>query len=907
MTLPESLFRDLPDPASARRFIESLHELHPAHSRKLLKDRALLSDVVTLVSYSPLFATTLLQHPEYIAWLGRKRGDSGVRNKDEMLESLARFSLTNSQIEPGTVLSRFRRRELLRIYLRDIRRLGTIAEITEEISNLADAVLEHSLRLARQELDNRFGGPLETDRKGRGRPSLFSIVSLGKLGSMELNYSSDIDLLFIYSDEGMTSGGARGRVTNREYFNKLAETVVRLVGGQAGEGAAYRVDLRLRPHGRVGPLATSLAETVRYYAAEAAQWERQVLIRSRSSAGDASVFRDFINGVAPYVFPLEGSVDEALASVRESKQKIDRGIAERKGFNVKLGTGGIREIEFIAQALQLAYGGRDRWLRAPHTLISLTRLADRGHLTEHELTRLFDVYDFLRKLEHVLQMENGLQTHTIPAGAERRELLARRMGFASFDDLSKELTLRTGSVHRIFSRVFGAADGDVSNAEKSPAGATDSFTDRSDEFHAQAPSAIRPSWEALIPNAAMSLAEGSPRFVQMLRSDPDLAKRIPKPGGQAIERDLRESMLLAVKNASGLADGLAPLRKTWSKLHSEIFLADLLQLIDVRTSKRLQTQLAEASIAAGIELTSKELQRRYRSSFDELPIAVLGLGKLGGGGVDHDSDLDLVMIYDDAEEVRMTDGRLAVTAAEFYSRAVEIFVNALSSITRDGSLYRIDLRLRPHGKDGPAAASRRAFVEYMECEAAIWELLAFVKLRAVGGKTGIAPAIEAEVRRMIHQRAAAIDERELSAETRRVRLGLEEQRVGRRHSRDIDIKYGPGGMLDVFFATRFLQLRDRVPDDPDDRSTGHMLAKLNSAGSLADGDLRAFSAGYEFLSSLDHAIRLAVGRTTRLPHSNKPVMEFIAARMGAASPSSLLERLAIHRLEIRSSFDSVVR
>jgi [glutamine synthetase] adenylyltransferase / [glutamine synthetase]-adenylyl-L-tyrosine phosphorylase len=300
MTTADALIQDLPDPGAARRFLESLAEKHPRHAVRLEKDRSLLSDALTLASFSPLLAATMLEHPEYLGWLGRKRGEKVVRDKDELLESLARFSLTNSTLEPHVVLARFRRRELLRIFLQDIRRLAAIAEITEEISNLADAILEHALRLARQELDNRYGSPLETDEKGREKPAEICIVSLGKLGSRELNYSSDIDLLFLYSAEGVTSGvGSRDPLTNREYFIKLAESVIAMIGRQTGEGAAYRVDLRLRPHGRVGPLALSAADTARYYKTEAAAWERQVLIRCRASAGDDGHLSQFLQRCPP--------------------------------------------------------------------------------------------------------------------------------------------------------------------------------------------------------------------------------------------------------------------------------------------------------------------------------------------------------------------------------------------------------------------------------------------------------------------------------------------------------------------------------------------------------------------------------------------------------------------------------
>ena len=218
MERKEFLIKDLPDPEAARRFLGQLAENHPSQHTKLLKKEGLLSDVLTLVAFSPLLATTLLQNPDYLWWLERERKEVSTRTKDGLLESLSRFALTNSQLDPQVLFARFRRRELLRIYLRDIRRLATIAEITEEISNLADSILESALKYARREMDNRFGPPQETDDKGRALPARFCIVALGKLGSKELNYSSDIDLVFLYSDEGNTSGiGRRGQVTNREY------------------------------------------------------------------------------------------------------------------------------------------------------------------------------------------------------------------------------------------------------------------------------------------------------------------------------------------------------------------------------------------------------------------------------------------------------------------------------------------------------------------------------------------------------------------------------------------------------------------------------------------------------------------------------------------------------------------
>ncbi len=212
--------------------------------------------------------------------------------------------------------------------------------------------------------------------------------------------------------------------------------------------------MRLRPNGRVGALAISLDDAVSYYKQTARDWEKQVLIRSRSCAGDAEIFQKFFSKVETVVFSKDQSVENALENVRLSKENINLNKPAKNGFDVKLGTGGIREIEFIAQALQLAHGGRDEWLRVPHTLISLVRLADRNHLSETELTELADAYRFLRRVEHRLQMENGLQTHLVPDNSEKRLLIAKRMNFLSVADFDKELKFHTTNVKQVFERVF---------------------------------------------------------------------------------------------------------------------------------------------------------------------------------------------------------------------------------------------------------------------------------------------------------------------------------------------------------------------------------------------------------------------------------------------------------------------
>src|SRR4029077_2064276 len=241
--LVERLLRQLPEAGAARRLFDRLVGEHESVRQLFEREPGLLSDVLAIAAWSPLLATTLEQNPEYVTWLQRERASPRVRNREELAESLGRFALTSSQLAAHVVLARFRRRELLRVYLHDIRRTRTVVETTEELSNLADTILEYALNLSRQKLDNRYGSPKSTDERGRISSAEFCIVALGKLGSRELNYASDIDLLFLYSDEGLTgTGGARGQLTNREYFGKLAESVLREVGEPTGEGAAYRID-----------------------------------------------------------------------------------------------------------------------------------------------------------------------------------------------------------------------------------------------------------------------------------------------------------------------------------------------------------------------------------------------------------------------------------------------------------------------------------------------------------------------------------------------------------------------------------------------------------------------------------------------------------------------------------------
>jgi glutamate-ammonia-ligase adenylyltransferase len=966
----ESLLRDLPEAEGGRLFLERLTVEHPRATRMLMRDAGLLADTLALAAWSPLLATTLSQHPEYLTWLARERGHTRLKTREEFGEALARFSLTNSQLDSQVVLARFRRRELLRIYLHDIRRISTLIETTEQLSNLADAVLEYALSLARQELDNRFGTPQCTDERGRTRTASFCIVALGKLGSHELNYASDIDLLFLYSDDGVTTAtGTRGETTNRQYFIKLAEMAARIVGQPTGEGAAYRVDLRLRPFGRDGVLAPSLNEAVRYYCESAQDWELQALIRSRSAAGSATLYAQFLERVRHRIYRPEETVAHALSQVQLAKQKIDRQHArDSGGFNVKLGRGGIREIEFIAQALQLAYGGRDQWLRAAHTLISLGRLADRHFITERERTRLSDAYMFLRTLEHRLQMEHGLQTHSVPDDAAARMLVARRMNFAGEDALTEfdlALLAQSANVRAAYDRIFGSGDADDKESQQASVDEKQAMPDESSAIRessvagervntqavaaifaahsvvngAEESSAVEALEQKLLAAAhsslnsrralqlttriASSLDKSTVRekltsenlcalvrlcgasefFGEMLASNPALIKALSGNEAGVIERDYRATLCRAVEGEESYRAELAALRRVWAGLLLEIGAADAAGEISMREANRRQTELAAASLDAGCLVARRELERRYLKLDAEPHVAVLGLGRLGGGGMDYGSDLDVVLVYDDARPSPIP----RLDQAEAYARFGEVFVAALSSLTRDGFLYRVDLRLRPDGRNGPTCSGARSFSRYLQERAAPWEWLAYVKLRAAAGDLSLGSKVEAEARAIIHRAANSADAELLRTETRRVRERLEHERTRPRRRGSLEIKYGAGGMLDVYFATRYLQLRDDVQDEGDNRSTPATLERLRAAGSLNERDYATMNDGYAMLRALDHYLRLIVGRSTRLQATDHPALRDIAACLNYASASALITDLTAHMSNIRAAYDRITR
>ncbi|HEU4797271.1 MAG TPA: hypothetical protein VFT02_16670, partial [Pyrinomonadaceae bacterium] len=409
--------------------------------------------------------------------------------------------------------------------------------------------------------------------------------------------------------------------------------------------------------------------------------------------------------------------------------------------------------------------------------------------------------------------------------------------------------------------------------------------------------------------ALLRVCGSSDRFAEMIAANPSLIGALGASVATVLHRDYRAILRAAIDVEHNFPAELAALRLKWAELIAEIGALDIAGELSIFDTNRLQTELATASLNVSYLIARREMARRYGSFSGGPRIAIYGVGRLGTGGVDYGSDLDVLFTYDSLVPSPIK----TLTQDETYSRLVELMIAALSSVTREGYLYRVDLRLRPHGKNGPLVTSADGFLDYLKEESAPWEWLAYVKLRAVGGDLELGKMIETHARHRIHENALRFDQNELKLETRRVRDRLEKEKGsrGRRTATGIrragiDIKYGPGGMLDVYFATRYLQLRDEVLDVGEERSTAFTLERLREEGSLSEDDFSVMSTGYSLLRSIDHNLRLIVGRSTHLPDPNHVTAHDVANRMGFSSVADLHQTLTEQMEAIRESYNRIL-
>jgi glutamate-ammonia-ligase adenylyltransferase len=869
--------------------------------------------LVTLCATSQFLADALVRSPQILPWLLDPRV-MRARSREAMHEEIAAATRPFRTEEARlNALRRAKRRELCRIGLRDVLGDADLVATTQELSELADACLAQAWAIVEPALRARYGRPHHGD-PGAGRvPTGFAVIALGKLGGAELNYSSDIDLCFVYEAEGETDGPEV--VPSRTYFARLAERLVAALTAMTEEGTVYRVDLRLRPEGTGGPLALPLDAYRAYHATRGALWERQALIKARLAAGDERVGQAFLELAARIAY-RSGVERQALGEVRAMKNRIDRLLRARgqQERHVKLGVGGIRDIEFHIQALQLLYGAEDPWLRERNSLRALHRLAERGYLSWEESGRLARAYVFLRTVEHRLQILHALQTHTLPADPTELGKLARRLGYGG--DGSRAAAQFLADYDQTRQTVRAAFEGffdspGVAPREPAPwdqaAVAAVAFADPERAHQnlrllwegpplAPAPAATRTTLRTLLPATLAALrtlpdpdaaldalerfvARAGPRtaYLGRLAGAPGLLAGVL--GFFARSERLAETLIARPELLDALGDPAVLAAPRRARRLRAVFEAAVSSGLDVADRLRLFKQAEEVAIAwrdlvlglpparvgvALAELAEACLGIAWRHAEAEAAAALgtpsaggapvrtllVGLGKLGGRELDYGSDLDLVVLYGGASD-------RGPEAHAYFDRVVDRLYALLTAITRTGQAFRVDLRLRQGGKATALAHGLDALDRYLAGEAALWERQALVKARPLLGDARLACRFLAVRRARVFAPGLSDAER---AEIHRVRMRMEVE-LGREGPGRVHLKFGRGGLVDVEFLVQVLQLaHGRAHPALRTPSTRTALVRLGALGLLPPASARGLLEAYEFLRGLLRSLRLRQAR-----------------------------------------------
>jgi glutamate-ammonia-ligase adenylyltransferase len=459
--LLDNVIKSSADPARAGHFFEAISGAHPLED--LSKEQLQL--LAALFSGSQTSGNLLVAHPQWLDHLAIEhlrfpRRHQGLRN--EAGTWLKPAIEAKDYSGAFSILREFKQREMVRIAARDLGRLGNVPEITREISDVADVCLDAVWQICRQQFVERYGTPFHQNADEQWQPTEFCVLGMGKLGGQELNYSSDVDVLFVYSEEGHVfkepptkNKTLRTVLTSHQFFLRLAETFIAEVSRMTEQGSLFRIDLRLRPEGDSGPLCRSLGSYENYYAQWGQTWERMMLIKARGVAGSATLAAEFLEMIQSFRYP-RAIGEDVLREIAAMKSRIENEVlrSDELERNVKLGRGGIREIEFIVQAQQLIRAGRQPFLQGSQTLPALEKFMQYDLMPGAEVRSLRDAYYFLRDVEHRLQMDENLQTHTLPQKRDALERLARLMDFKTAKDFEIARQQHTTNVRASFDKLL---------------------------------------------------------------------------------------------------------------------------------------------------------------------------------------------------------------------------------------------------------------------------------------------------------------------------------------------------------------------------------------------------------------------------------------------------------------------
>jgi glutamate-ammonia-ligase adenylyltransferase len=811
-------------------------------------------------------------------------------------------------------LRRLKQRAMARIAARDLSGQADLSEVVESMTLVADAAVAAALQVTEAALIERYGTP----KNAKGERQQLIVIGMGKLGGRELNVSSDIDLIFVYPEDGDTDGSRS--VSNFEFFTRLGKGLINALAEITGDGQVFRVDMRLRPNGDSGPLACSFGMLENYFVAQGREWERYAWIKARPLTGERWEELEAIR--RPFVFRKYLDFG-TINAMRDLHAQIRREVAKKDmANNVKLGPGGIREIEFIAQVFQLIRGGRDRALQVKPTLEVLKLLVDRGQLELDAVVELSAAYRFLRRLEHRLQYLDDAQTHMLPENPDDQQRVAEAMGFANYEALLMELDDHRQAVTRHFEGVFAdpnetrhALDavwtGDGSHGEDLvKLGFRDTaalcarlaairggvrYQQMSEQakgrFDALVPRAIQAAAATHDPDATLSrlldLLEAIGRrsaYLALLHQYPQALEQVARIAGASswaadyllkhpvLLDELLDPRLLEMapdwpgfrQQLAEQTDALEPdteaqmdaLREAH---HAQVFRLvsqDIAGLLSVEKLSDHLSELADILVDRTIALAWRKLLTKHR---DTPAFAVIGYGKLGGKELGYASDLDLVYLYDDP----------AAEAGHVYAKLGTRLNTWLSSRTAAGILFETDLRLRPNGDAGLVATSLEAFRKYQLESAWVWEHQALTRARFVAGDPAIGAAFDTIRCEILCQRR---DRTKLREEVLAMRKKMRDN-LASRDDAVFDLKQDFGGLVDVEFIVQYLILAHACEHH---RLTGNLgniaLLRIAAECGLIPADLaETVRDAYREYRRLQHLRRLnnLDSRVDAAPHAGR--------------------------------------
>jgi [glutamine synthetase] adenylyltransferase / [glutamine synthetase]-adenylyl-L-tyrosine phosphorylase len=771
-------------------------------------------------------------------------------------------------------------------------------------------------------------------RDGAGMVAL----AMGKMGAGELNYSSDIDLICLFDDDRFDGSEV---MEARAAFIRATRRIAATLGDTTAEGYVFRTDLRLRPDASVTPVCISMTAAERYYEAEGRSWERSAYIKARPAAGDLAAGGRFLETLKPFVWRRH--LDFAMVQdTMDMRQKIRdhkglHGDLKLEGHNMKLGAGGIREIEFFAQTRQLVAGGRDPSLRSRRTVEALAALSEAGWIPAEVAGELSDLYAHHREIEHRVQMIDDAQTHDLPKSSQGFDRLARLCGEADTAKFREDLATRIRRVEHLTGDLFQPMRGgtkpslEISQAEAEIMARWPSYPALRSErgrliFERLKPELLRRFHTAAKPEEALSnfdsflkglpagvqlfsLFDANPPLVDLLAdicaTAPGLSRYLSRHSG-VLDAVLDGRFFAPWPGAAGLRDDLSrmlsgrdyeaqlDMARRWQKdWHFRIGVHQLRALIGPEEAAAQYTDLADAVIGALWPLVCDDIARRHGAP-PGVGGAVLGMGSLGSERMSAGSDLDLIVIYE-AAGVEMSEGRRPLDPRGWYAKATKSLITALSAPTAAGKLYEVDMRLRPSGRQGPVATSVTGFASYQRDEAWTWEHMALTRARVIAGPASLAGEIES-IRAAVIAEKAAPNLVRAEAATMRARLAA----AGRAGS-TYAIKEGPGGLQEIELLGQAAALAAGVPH----RVSAAQLAEAEHLGWLDAQGVAVLQAAHALFNRVQGAARLLTEEALDPDAIGTGGQDFLARIAGAADGRALATSLDKARADALCCIDAV--